>query len=593
MLGFISPCNIPTKLTFTSTMDYSSSRSFSTSYSLSRPDLDLSKWIDSMRKSMEEDDEETTNTDVCIFTVPKTLLDTDPDSYIPEQVALGPFHQWSHQVYDMQKYKLAAARMAQRRRNVRFERIVEVMKENDEARIRACYHKFLDMDGNTLAWMMAVDMAFLLEFLQVYYMREEGGGRSMDIGSRLSSVLDVSGKKLSHMAILRDVVKLENQIPLFLIKTMMEHDRISDKPATDTLRIMLMGLYHELSPFQYQQQSPCVDINDCDHLLDFLYHMTVPNAKELGISMDVHETTIDVSVTGEKGEDAGENKSFAKPTHVKRFLDYVWKVIKTANFSFLRLVKKITFSRPIKLVMKLPWKIISSLPILKLFKEPIEHMLANLQGETNEKEEEGTDESNPPLIEEITIPSVTEMAKAGIFFSPVSGTISEIRFNEKTSTLYLPVVHLDVNTEVYLRNLVAYEACVASGPLIMARYTELMNGIIDTAEDAKYLMDCRIVYNHLKSEKEVADLWNGMSKCVKMTKVPFMDKAIEEVNKRYEQTWRVKIGKFMSKYVFGSWKFLTLLAAMFLLFLSTVQTFCSVYSCARVFRQLPELDEPQ
>ncbi|KAI3667162.1 hypothetical protein L6452_42211 [Arctium lappa] len=383
----------------------------------------------------------------------------------------------------------------------------------------------------------------------------------MDIGSRLSSVLDVSRKKLSHMAILRDVVRLENQIPLFLIKTMMEHDRISDEPATDTLRIMLMGLYHELSPFQYQHQSPCVDINDCDHLLDFLYHMTVPNAKELGISTDVHETTIDV--------------------------------IKTANFGFLRLVKNITFSRPIKLVMKLSWKIISSLPILKLFKEPIDHMLANLQGETNEKEKEGTDKSNPPLIEEITIPSVTEMVKAEIFFSLVNGSISEIRFNKKTSTLYLPVVHLDVNTEVYLRNLVAYEACVASGPLIMVRYTELMNGIIDTAEDAKYLMDCRILYNRLKSEKEVADLWNGMSKCVKMTKVPFMDKAIEEVNKRYEQTWRVKIGKFMSKFVFGSWKFLTLLAAMFLLFLSTVQTFCSVYSCARVFRQLPELDEPQ
>ncbi|KAI3667161.1 hypothetical protein L6452_42210 [Arctium lappa] len=146
-------------------MDSPSSRIFSTSYSLSRPDLDLSNLIDSLQKSMEDDDEVTTNTDVCIFTVPKILLDTDPDSYIPEQVALGPFHQWSHQVYDMQKYKLAAARMNHKRRNVRFERIVEVMKENDEARIRACYHKFLNMDGNTLAWMMAVDMAFLLEFL--------------------------------------------------------------------------------------------------------------------------------------------------------------------------------------------------------------------------------------------------------------------------------------------------------------------------------------------------------------------------------------------------------------------------------------------
>ena len=68
----------------------------------------------------------------------------------------------------MQKYKLAAAKNAQRQRNVKFGRIVELIKENDEARIRASYHKFLDIDGDALAWMMAVDMSFLLEFLQVY-----------------------------------------------------------------------------------------------------------------------------------------------------------------------------------------------------------------------------------------------------------------------------------------------------------------------------------------------------------------------------------------------------------------------------------------
>ncbi|GJR52657.1 gypsy type transposase [Tanacetum coccineum] len=99
------------------------------------------------------------------------------------------------------------------------------------------------------------------------------------------------------------------------------------------------------------------------------------------------------------------------------------------------------------------------------------------------------------------------MAQAGILFSPVNGGIFDISFNNITSTLYLPVVDLDVNTEVYLRNLVAYEACIAAGPLVDARYTELVNGIIDTEEDAKFLREKGIVLNHLKSDKEVADLW--------------------------------------------------------------------------------------
>ncbi|GKA12502.1 putative UPF0481 protein [Tanacetum coccineum] len=216
-------------------------------------------------------------------------------------------------------------------------------------------------------------------------------------------------------------------------------------------------------------------------------------------------------------------------------------------------------------------------------------MLENFRGEGEEKSSDDASDSKAPLIEEIKIPSVAEMAKAGILFSPVNGGISEISFNNKTSTLSLPVINLDVNTEVFLRNLVAYEACVAAGPLVLARYTELMNGIIDTEEDAKYLSERGIVLNHLKSDKEVADLWNGMSKSVKLTKVPKMDKVIEDVNKRYAQTWRVKLSKFTRTYVFGSWKILTLFAALFMLFLTFVQAFCSVYSCARVFHQLPEI----
>ncbi|KAL3528926.1 hypothetical protein ACH5RR_008248 [Cinchona calisaya] len=54
-----------------------------------------------------------------------------------------------------------------------------------------------------------------------------------------------------------------------------------------------------------------------------------------------------------------------------------------------------------------------------------------------------------------------------------------------------------------------------SSPLAFTRYTELMNGIIDTQRDAKFLREKGIIVNQLKSDKEVADLWNGMSKSIK------------------------------------------------------------------------------
>ncbi|GJT79289.1 putative UPF0481 protein [Tanacetum coccineum] len=58
-----------------------------------------------------------------------------------------------------------------------------------------------------------------------------------------------------------------------------------------------------------------------------------------------------------------------------------------------------------------------------------------------------------------------------------------------------------------------------------------MNGIINTEEDATFFRERGIVVNQLKSDQEIANLWNGMSKSVKLTKVPKMDKVIEDVNK--------------------------------------------------------------
>jgi hypothetical protein len=242
------------------------------------------------------------------------------------------------------------------------------------------------------------------------------------------------------------------------------------------------------------------------------------------------------------------------------------------------------FSRPCKVILKLPWTILSNLPGFSILKQPLQHLFFSQDQEEIKPENENSDNevNRPPLVEEITIPCVTELSKSGVCFAPTTGNILSITFDIKAVTLYLPVISLDVNTEVVLRNLVAFEASNASGPLVFTRYTELMNGIIDTEEDVKFLREKGIILNRLKSDGEVANLWNGMSKSIRLTKVPFLDKVIEDVNKYYNQRWTVKVGKFMKRYVFGSWQFLTLLAAVFLLLLMTLQAFCSVYRCSRV-----------
>jgi hypothetical protein len=236
-----------------------------------------------------------------------------------------------------------------------------------------------------------------------------------------------------------------------------------------------------------------------------------------------------------------------------------------------------------KVITWLPWTIISNLPGMGIIKQPIEYFIfsqekeATNAGNENLNSDDITNKSL--LIDEITIPSVTELSKSGVSFVATKGDISTIRFDVKSTTFYLPTISLDINTEVLMRNLVAYEASTALGPLVFARYTELMNGIIDTEEDARILREKGIILNHLKSDQEVANLWNGMSKSIKLTRVPFLDKVIEDVNKHYNGNVSIKVWKFMKVYVFASWQFLTFLAVIFLLFLMSLQVFCSFYRC--------------
>ncbi|KAH1240416.1 putative UPF0481 protein [Glycine max] len=243
------------------------------------------------------------------------------------------------------------------------------------------------------------------------------------------------------------------------------------------------------------EEYPTIQVSKSAHLLDFLYHMIVPNILE-------GQDTIEVEFKQGEEEEEGNEES-------------------NADFS------------------QLPWKTVSNLPGFKVLKQPLEYLFSQNGGESENSSSNSSLKNKPPSVEEITVPSVTELLNSGVRFLPTNGSILNITFDAKTCTFYLPTIGLDANTEVFLKNLVAYEASVASGPLVVTRYTELMNGIIDSDEDAKILREKGIILNHLKSDKEVANLWSGMSKLLRLSREPLLDKVIEDVNKYYNGRMKV------------------------------------------------------
>ncbi|GAB4832759.1 hypothetical protein Ancab_006776 [Ancistrocladus abbreviatus] len=540
------------------------------------------RWVIEIQNFFEEEfDDDAHDMPVSIFNVPKAHKAIKPEAYTPQLVALGPYHHWREDLYEMERYKLVCAKRVQAQfKNLEFQHLVDELVKL-EYHIRACYHKHLDMDRQTLAWLMVIDGLFLLEFLHAYADKSHSVLAS---SARMSHLVDPAGKKVAHDSILKDILMLENQLPICVLKKILHVKFSSSDIADDMLPLVLIGICKQVSPLKYVENYPPSEVIENSHLLDLLYHLIIPRA--------------DQQQQGEEDLHIKEDEEEANPSTFKYFEtpSKTWNLSSRLNVGVIgRLknlnlwsklnngvvdkLKNLTNSKPMTVVHGMPMNIIPKVPALS----PIAPLGNFLPSDVKEaiNPQNSANDSKSPSVEEILIPSVSELCDAGVKFCP-GGDLTTIKFDSKDRKFYLPVIHLDSHTEVVMRNLVAYEALALSGPLVFARYTELMNGIIDTPEDVKLLRENKILVNHLKSDKEVADLWNGMSKTIRLTEVPHIDQAIADANAYYDSTPRVKFCRLMKKYVYGSWRMLIVLVTVLLLGLMALQSFCSVYNCHRV-----------
>ncbi|KAG2700231.1 hypothetical protein I3843_07G221500 [Carya illinoinensis] len=531
------------------------------------------EWVIQISRAIEEglekDDDEPVPTS--IFSVPKTLMSIKPETYTPQLVALGPYHHQRLELLEMEHYKLASAMRVQKHiKEIKFRDLVNRIAESD-CTIRASYHRLLVFDKETLAWIFAIDAAFILMCLQTYSSTTNRGSR---ISSKMASLIDYARKKTTHdHAILRDIIMLENQIPLFLLKEV-HHEFYYYEDRDEVLANILLGFCKDLSPIKYfniDQQHFREKCFARAHLLDLLYYMVAP---DLQLSTDCEQ---------EKPEEDEEIGWFRKAW--KLILKLLWYI----HYTPLLLLSRIFKSKVVTLILTIPLTIISafsnrgskSATAITDLISSAENVAENLESPSSYDRK---DES--PLIEEIGIPSVTKLHKIGVKFRPAKGGLGSTKFDKSSGSFYLPVIHLDDNSEVVLRNLVAYEACIAPEVMAFTRYTELMNGIIDTEEDVRILRNAGIILNRLKSDVEVATLWNWMTKSVRVTKVPVLDKAIEGANSYYSKSWKMRMNGNMKNYMVSWWPCLTFLAANILILLSVVQTACTIYTCSKWMQAL-------
>ncbi|CAH9129824.1 unnamed protein product [Cuscuta epithymum] len=166
--------------------------------------------------------------------------------------------------------------------------------------------------------------------------------------------------------------------------------------------------------------------------------------------------------------------------------------------------------------------------------------------------------SKPPKTKSHQIPSVLALSKkhyVGFRLLKCKG-IRDIRFDlqDDIRTVSLPQVTLKCDSEVVLRNLVAYESAIATpgSAFELAGYIHLMSNLLQTPDDVAMLRVKEIIKGDL-TDGEAVEIFNGIGKSAGNSK-PKVECASREVVKqvkRMVEDWEKKRKRYVLKRV---WK---------------------------------------
>ncbi|KAL9831871.1 hypothetical protein AtNW77_Chr3g0205111 [Arabidopsis thaliana] len=181
-----------------------------------QPEETREEWVIWIKDKMEQvmRDAATTSWDkLCIYRVPLSFQKSDKNSYFPHTVSLGPYHHGDEHLRPMDYHKWRAVNMVMKRTKQGIEMYIDAMKELEE-RARACYEGPIGLSSNKFTQMLVLDGCFVLDLFRGAY---EGFSK---LGyDRNDPVFAMRG---SMHSIRRDMLMLENQLPLFVLNRLLE-----------------------------------------------------------------------------------------------------------------------------------------------------------------------------------------------------------------------------------------------------------------------------------------------------------------------------------------------------------------------------------
>ncbi|CAL1399646.1 unnamed protein product [Linum trigynum] len=580
------------------------------------------KWMLQTEENLKLDLEKVTQSLLCVVRIPGSLKQAQQRppgadecycSYTPQLIGLGPFHHFRSDLYQMEPIKLAIAKRGLARFGLSSLRDLADLLSPLLPSIQACYGLHLDLQDDTLARVVAIDGLFLIEFLH---------NEELVI---LSSVAPCfSKRKLSPHAVLRDLVLLENQVPLFLLgEALRRGGGASSAAISEQICSKLDSVCRFLSPLDLPTQFPPYVRRR--HLLDRLYLlMTCRNNNNntthsaglvdllraptsLGIlqrvAVGLHlklpadppppllplvrassDPTAAAALKGDDGEgtvttdragDVGDvdddtqrmaallQKTTSLPAPAGHGNNAEHNRVNRAKSLFSKMESSIKIDETVTNQLQSFAQQNDKLPITGVFR--VFTMLDQVLKEDKR-----------------LVPSVYKLKRVGVKVLRARDIgLNNIRFDHHAKTLELPAFTWSPNTEVVMRNLLAYEAHAKSSSLLLKRYMELMHGLVRSVEDVQLLMEEGVVSVGAGDPTAVLEMFTAMGTGTNYPKDPtILDQTVGRVREFYSNKWKTLVKRLSKKYAKVTIQALVIFTGLALIIVLFIQAWCSVYKCS-------------
>lgn len=172
-----------------------------------------------------------------------------------------------------------------------------------------------------------------------------------------------------------------------------------------------------------------------------------------------------------------------------------------------------------------------------------------------------------------------KLHRAGIKFKTRNNKDSFLDIKFTNGVLRVPPLPMDDFISSFFLNCVAFEQCYGHCPKHITDYATFLGCLIHTPTDAAFLCDHKIIENCFGTDEEVACFFTNVGKDVAFDiRRSYLSKLIEDVNEYYWNDWHVRWASLRHKYFDSPWSGISVLAAIFLLILTTIQAAFAVIS---------------